>query len=118
MLKKFFITAIFGLTLVLASAQVEAEDVYVGKSDATGFVCYIMTETIECHWERNSMVSTATLKMTDDYGQDYYLDYTFHDFHAQGIDVRFKNSQNYSGEADPRLTPIEWAMFEVIRDRY
>lgn len=118
MLKKFFFATIFGLTLVLASAQAEASDVFVGKSDATGYVCYIMTETISCRWEGNMAISTATLKMLDDYGTAHYLDYTFYDFRGQGADLRFENSQGYGGEVTPRNTPIEWGMYEIIRERY
>ena len=117
-MKKVLLTAIFGLTLVLASAQAEASDVYVGKSDATGYVCYIMTETIDFYWDGNTIISTATLKMRDDYGEAHYLNYTFFDFQGKGADLRFQNSQGYSGEADLRSTPIEWAMYEVIRQRY
>lgn len=117
MLKKFFLAAVVGL-IICAGVKVEAADVYVGKSDATGWVCYIMTDTINCRWEGNMAISTATLKMRDDYGTSHYLDYTFYDFRGQGVDLRFENSQGYSGEVHPSDTPIEWGMYEVIRKRY
>jgi hypothetical protein len=121
MLKKFFMAAIVGM-IICAGVKAEAEDVYVGKSDATDFTCYIMTETIKCHWEGDTMVSTATLKMREGAGNGklptYYLDYTFYDYKGYGVDPRFENSQGYSGTAYPYETPIEWGMYEVIRKYY
>lgn len=117
MMKKFFMVAIVGL-IICAGVKAEAESVFVGKSDATGLVCYILTETIECHWEGDMMVSTATLEMSNLSGRGQYLDYTFYDYNGKGADLRFENSQGYSGEVDPRSTPIEWGMYEVIRKRY
>lgn len=121
MIKKFFLAAIVGL-IICAGVRVEAADVYVGKSDTTDYTCYIMTETIECHWEGSMAISTATLKMREGAGNGtlatYYLDYTFYDFQGKGADLRFENSQGYSGEVNPYDTPIEWAMFEVIRKYY
>lgn len=117
MLKKFFMAAIVGL-IICAGVKAEAEDVFVGKSDVTDLVCYIMTETIEVHREGDMFISTATLKMSKLDGIRYYLDYTFYDFNGVGADLRFENSQGYSGEVDPRSTPIEWGMYEVIRKRY
>ena len=121
MIKNILTAAIVGL-IICASVKAEARDVYVGKSDATGYICYIMTETIECHREGEMFVSTATLKMRDGGGNGnvptYYLDYTFYDFRGQGVDPRFENSQGYSGTAYPSETPIEWAMYEVIRTYY
>lgn len=117
MFKRFFLAAIVGL-IICAGVKVEAEDIYVGKSDATGYTCYIMTDTIRCHREGDMFISTATLKMRDDYGTPHYLYYTFSDFKGYGTDARFENSQGYSGTADPRDTPIEWGMYEVIRKYY
>lgn len=120
-MKNILLAAIVGL-IICAGVRVEAADTYVGKSDATGWVCYIMTETIRCHWEGDTMISTATLKMCEGSGNGYvpthYLEYTFYDFRGQGVDVRFENSQGFEGVPDPDRTPIEWAMFEVIRKRY
>lgn len=117
MLKKFFMAAIVGM-IICAGVKAEAENVFVGKSDATDLVCYIMTETIKIHREGDMFVSTATLEMSKLDGIRYYLDYTFYDYRGTGADVRFENSQDYSGTVDPRTTPIEWGMYEVIRKRY
>jgi hypothetical protein len=117
MLKKLFMAAIVGL-IICAGVKAEASDSYVGKSDSTGWVCYIMTDTIECHWEGNMAISKATLKMRDEYGNPHYLDYTFYDYQGKGADLRFENSQGYNGEVNPYDTPIEWGMYEVIRKYY
>ncbi|MBR4153185.1 MAG: hypothetical protein IKT98_09545 [Selenomonadaceae bacterium] len=117
MLKKFFMAAIVGM-IICASVKAEAEDVYVGKSDATGWVCYIMTETINFYREGDMFISSATLKMRDERGVPHYLDYNFSDFRGVGVDVHFENSQGYSGEVHPSDTPIEWGMYEVIRKYY
>lgn len=121
MLKKFFLVAIVGF-IVCAGVKAEAEDVFVGKSDTTGFTCYIMTETIKCHWEDDTIVSTATLKMREGGGNGdvpiHYLYYTFYDYKGFGVDPYFENSQGFKGTAYPYETPIEWAMYEVIRKYY
>ena len=124
MLKKFFMAAIVGL-IICAGVKAEATDtppVFVGKSDTTGFTCYILTDTIKCHWEDDTIVSTATLEMREGAGNGnlptHYLYYTFYDYKGYGVDPRFENSQGYSGTAYPSETPIEWAMFEVIRQYY
>ena len=121
MWKRFFMAAIVGL-IICAGVKVEAESVYVGKSDATGFTCYILTDTITYQEEGDMVISTATLEMREGAGNGklptHYLDYTFYDYKGYGVDPRFENSQGYSGTAYPSETPIEWAMFEVIRQYY
>ena len=120
MLKKFFMAAIVGL-IICAGVKVEAESVYVGKSDVTDCVCYIMTETIKVHKEGDVFVSTAKVKMYKGPGNGVmptYCDYTFRDYRGNGVDPHFENSQGYSGTADPYHTPVEWAMHLIIRKRY
>ena len=119
MLKKFFMAAIVGL-IICAGVKAEAEAVFVGKSDATGFTCYILTDTIKCHWEDDTIVSTATLEMREGAGNGklptHYLDYTFYYYPKYADEPRFENSQGYSGIANPYDTPIEWAMYLIIRE--
>lgn len=120
MLRKFLMAALVGL-IICAGVKVEAKSVFVGKSDVTDCVCYIMTETIKFHKEGDMFVSTATLEMYKGPGNGVmptYCDYTFYDYKGYGVDPRFENSQGYSGTADPYHTPIEWGMFEVIRKYY
>ena len=121
MLKKFFMAALVGL-IICAGVKAEAADippVFVGKSDATGFTCYILPDTIKSHREGNMAVSTVTLEMRDGAGNGklptYYVDYTFYYYPGYADEPRFENSQGYSGIADPYNTPIEWAMYEFIR---
>ena len=115
MVKKFFIAAIVSL-IICAGVKAEAADVYVGMSPATGYECYVMTETISYKSKNRMFVYHATLKMVDSYGDIQYLEYTFLDLDNDAIDVDFTNSQGFKGRATPQDTPIEWAMYTVIRD--
>ena len=119
MLKKFFMAAIVGL-IICAGVKAEAAAVFVGKSDATGFTCYILTDTITYQEEGDMVISTATLEMREGAGNGklptHYLDYTFYYYPRYADEPRFENSQGYSGIADPYKTPIEWAMYNFIRD--
>jgi hypothetical protein len=120
MLKKFFMAAIVGL-IICAGVKVEAERVYVGKSDVTDCVCYILTDTITYKKEGNMVISTATIEMYKGPGNGAmrtYCDYTFYYYPGYADEPRFENSQGYRGTAHPYHTPVEWAMYEVIRKRY
>ena len=107
--------AIVGL-IICAGVKAEAADVYVGMSPVTGYECYVMTNTIESKSEHRMLITSATLKMIDQYGGAHYLDYSFFDLDGDFTDVEFTNSQGFSGKATPQDTPIEWAMYTVIRD--
>ncbi len=112
MLKKFFAT--FFLAAIIFVGQnnfAEAEDVWVGTSNATGWECYIMTETIRHMGD--SDVNLATLKMVAKDNSVRKMEYRFWwDF---GIErVCFSNSQGFNGIADAYETPIEWRMWQVI----
>ncbi|MBQ6005731.1 MAG: hypothetical protein IJL14_05745 [Selenomonadaceae bacterium] len=115
MLKKFFMAAIVGL-IICAGVKVEAADVYVGKSGTTGYECYVMTDTIWRTSEHRMLILSATLKMVDRYGDNHYLDYKFYALDGGNENVQFTNSDGFSGLATPEDTPIEWAMYTVIRD--
>ncbi|MBQ3444345.1 MAG: hypothetical protein IJG33_14000 [Selenomonadaceae bacterium] len=116
MAKKIFMAAVVSLILC-AGVKAEAADVYVGMSPATGYECYVMTNTISYKNEHRMFISSATLKMVDQYGGVQYLDYTFFDLDNDAADVDFTNSQGFSGKATPQDTPIEWAMYTVMRER-
>ena len=115
MLKKFLMTLIIGL-IICAGVKAEAADVYVGMSPATGYECYVMTNTISRKNENRMVIRYATLKMIDQYGTARYLDYTFFDLDDDCRDVEFTNSQGFGGKATPQDTPIEWAMYTTIRE--
>ena len=115
MIKNVLLAAIVGL-IICAGIKVEAADVYVGMSPATGYECYVMTDTIHYQNEHRMFISSATLKMVDQYGDIHYLEYTFFDLDNDAIDVEFTNSQGFSGRATARDTTIEWAMYTVIRE--
>lgn len=115
MVKKIFIATFVGL-IICAGVKAEAADVYVGMSPVTGYECYVMTDTIHYTNENRMFISSATLKMVDQYGDIHYLEYTFFDLDNDAIDVEFTNSQGFSGRATAQDTMIEWAMYTVIRE--
>lgn len=117
MLKKSLLILIAGFVLIFAGAQnkVEARDVFVGTSNATGWDCYLMTETIQVHRGARESYS-ATLKMVTGSGNVRYLDYSFWYTYEDGIPVYFSNSQGYRGKISQYETPIEWNMYRAIHD--
>lgn len=115
MLKKLLLAVMVSL-IICAGVKVEAADIYVGMSPVTGYECYVITDSIRRKSEHRMVITSATLKMVDLYGGEQYLDYRFFDLDGDSIDVDFTNSQGFSGKATPQDTPIEWAMYTVIRD--
>jgi len=114
-LKKFLLAALVSL-IICAGVKAEAAEIYVGRSPATCYDCYVLTDTINHKNEHRMLIYYATLKMIDGYGEAHYLEYTFFDLDGDYIDVEFSNSQDYRGRATAQDTPIEWAMYTVIRD--
>lgn len=117
MLKKLLLTALVGLAVIFASVQnkVEAQDVYVGTSPATGWDCYIMTETFQ-RLVGARLNYEATLKMVTNSGSVRYLDYTIG--LGGGYPIWYRNSQGHSGAITQYGTPIEWEMYQVLRNYY
>ena len=113
MLKKMFLVLIVGLAVTCAGiAKAEAAEVYVGTSPATGWDCYVLTETIR---RNNAGTTYITLKMYTQNGNERYSDYRF--WYDPDRDVmRFANDDGYSGIANRYETPIEWEMLQVIRN--
>ena len=114
MLKKFFMTTILLGALIFNAApnSAEAYDRYVGNSPATGWDCYVMTETISRSGSNGYYV---TLKMITRNGNTRYLDYRFwYDYRIKGW--RFSNDEGFSGIADSYETPIEWEVVRVINN--
>ena len=113
MLKKILLAGILALALTFNAAPntAEAYDHFVGTSQATGWDCYVMTETIG----RSNDVTYVTLKMVKSNGSVSYLDYRFW-YDSSRDAMRFSNDQGYSGIANRYETPIEWEMVQVIRN--
>jgi len=109
MLKKFLISAVIAAFLIIAALpKAYAKDIFIGISPATGWDCYVMTETI--YRPRQTDLVCGRLKMVTQKGNIYYLDYEF------GVpDGYFKNSDGFKGKADPVQTPIEYKMWQTIR---
>ena len=106
-MRKVF-TAIFLAAIILISGNANAQDVYVGTSDATGRDCYVMTETI--YWA-NPYDCEATLKMVrPSDGNVQRLHYHFEMMHHW---TNFTNSQGFSGRVSEEY-PIEWNMWHYI----
>ena len=113
MLKKFLpiLFATFILTVASFQNSAKASDIWVGTSNATGWECYIVTESIR-HWGESD-INLATLKMVAKDNSVRQLEYRFWwDFNIN--EVRFSNSQGFEGIADANETPIEWRMWQVI----
>ena len=72
MFKKILAVAILGMALTFGG-KAEAYDHFVGTSEATGWDCYVMTETVE----RANDITYVTLKMVKGNGRVSYLDYRF-----------------------------------------
>ncbi len=115
MIKKFLAAAIVGV-IICAGVKVEAAEIFAGTSPATGYNCYVLTNTISRKNEHRMLIISATLKTVDQYGDAHYLDYKFFDLDGDSIDVDFTNSQGFSGKATAENTPIEWAMYTIIRE--
>lgn len=114
MLKKFFCAAIVSL-IICVGVNVEAAEIFVGKSPATDWNCYLVTDSVRHKNEHRMLITYATLKMVDGYGETHYLNYTFFALDGSYVDVEFTNDQGYHGFADAKETPIEWAMYTVSR---
>ena len=112
MLKKIFMVLIVGLAVICADiTPAEARDYYVGTSPATGWECYVMTETIS----RSNGNTYVTLKMYTTNGNTRYLNYRFW-YDSRSDVMRFSNDSGFSGIANRYETPIEWEMVQVIRN--
>ena len=112
MFKKFCMAAVLSAAVIFnfAPNNAEAYEHFVGNSPATGWDCYVITDSIE----RVNDVTYATLKMYDNYGAIHYLGYRF--WYDSSSDVmRFANDEGYSGIANRYETPIEWEMIQVTR---
>ncbi len=108
MLKKFFVAALLGATLIFAGLQspAEARDIYVGTSPATGWNCFLMEETVR----GTSVERFCTLKMVTNSGNVEYLNYRFS---VERSGIYFYNSQGYSGWVSGD-TPIEQNMWNAM----
>ena len=110
MFKKFFSIAFLAAIIFVGSSQVHAQDVYVGTSNATGWDCYMMTETMH---DINSNKFEVTLKMVTQSKNVKYLQYTFWR-DSYDSDWYFINSQEYRGKVSSE-TPIEWNIVRAFR---
>lgn len=111
-MKKIAMLAVLGLALVFTAApKAEAYEHFVGNSNATGYDCYVITESISRNGNGRTFV---TLKMVTPNGHEKYLNYQF--WYDSSNDVmRFSNNEDFSGIVNRYETPIEWEMLQVIR---
>jgi len=118
-MKKILSVMLLAVAIIFVGGQekVLAQDVWVGTSNATGWNCYVMTETIN----KTTFGSAAkesykiyfTLKMVTPSQNVKYLDYTF----TEGFTGRvwyFSNAQGFEGTIDQYKTPIEYNAFRAI----
>ncbi|MCR5834007.1 MAG: hypothetical protein K6G55_05080 [Selenomonadaceae bacterium] len=114
-MKKVLLAMVFMLGLMFTQQPTaQAYDQYVGTSDATGFECYLMTETIsERSRNRGGAIFWVRLKMVGRSVQ--YLDY---ELQISNNGYSFHNDQGFSGVATKYGTPIEWNMCEYVARNY
>ena len=109
-MKKMLMAAALGLALIFSAPQAEAYEHFVGTSEATGWDCYVLTESIY----REDDVTHVTLEMVTQNGNYRWLGYRF--WYDSSRDVmRFANDEGYSGIVNRYETPIEWEMLQVVR---
>ena len=118
-MKKILSVMLLTVTLIFVSGQekVSAQDVWVGTSNATGWNCYVMTETIR----KTTYITHArerdkiyfTLKMVTPSQNVKYLDYTLSEGFTRQV-WYFSNSQGFEGTIDQYKTPIEYNAFRAI----
>ncbi len=113
--KKFFFVAVVALTIFFAPAQVVAEEIFVGTSPTTDHKCYVLTETVSRKTEARTVIIAVTLKTVSPAGNVYYIDYKFFAPDGDFDNVRFSNSEGFTGQANAQDTPIEWATYLTIR---
>ena len=100
--------------LFMFNANVEARDIYVGTSPATGYDCYVMTETIN---KPNSSNFWVTLKMRVYEDEVQYLNYEFW-YDERDRRTHFSNNQGFVGIADQNETPIEYNIARYVWANY
>ena len=115
MLKNFFLAAIVGL-IIFVGGLAEAEEVYVGNSFSTGHDCYVLTDTIYRTDEHRMAIYSVTVKTVSNYGREDFIDYKFFALDGGDEDVQFTNSDGDKGIATEYDTPLEWAIYMLIRD--
>ena len=118
-MKKILSVILLATIFIFVSGQekVSAQDVWVGTSPATGWQCYLMTETIRDVSDYNVYVHRfkiqATLKMVTQSQNVKYLYYTF----REGVSTHywyFSNDQGFEGMIDQYKTPIEYNALKVV----
>ena len=102
-MKKILSVILLATIFIFVSGQekVSAQDVWVGTSPATGWQCYLMTETIR------------DVKMVTQSQNVKYLYYTF----REGVSTHywyFSNDQGFEGMIDQYKTPIEYNALKVV----
>ena len=103
------------LAVMSFSAQVKAEEVYVGTSPATGRDCYVITQSIR--WQNRRVVNLSLAMYRPGEANPLYLGYTFREY-AQGRGVEFSNRQGFSGWIDEYETPIEYNTWVLVYNNY
>ena len=119
MLKKIFAVMLLAMAIIFVSGQqsyTKAADYYVGTSPATGWQCYLISETISGVIGGQPEVNAyMTLKMVTKSGGIKYLRYHFY---GGDPGYSFSNDQGFSGRVDRYSTPIESEMMRVAFSLY
>ena len=113
MLKKIISLMILMLAVMSFSAQVKAEEVYVGTSPTTGRDCYVITQSIR--WQNRRVVHLSLAMYRPGEANPLYLGY---EFRAQGGGIEFLNRQGFSGWIDEYETPIDYNTWVLVYNNY
>ena len=122
-MKKVF-SVLFALVLmVFANNQASAKDVYIGTSSATGWDCYVDTDSIQINQRGDSgslQDFDADLRMITPSKNVNYLHYNFwrRRMNDGGSAWFFENSAGFTGRVDSYDTPIEYNLWNYVYQNY
>ena len=113
MLRNFFTAILVGL-IICAGVKVEASEIFVGNDNDCD--CYVLTDTVYRTNEHRMVITSVTIKAVSNYGHEDFIDYKFFALDGGDEDVQFTNSDGDKGIATEYDTPLEWAIYMLIRD--
>ena len=115
-MKKIFFAALIVGLIICAGVKAEAAEIFVGRPSYGDYDCYVLTDTIDSYNEARMEIFSVTVKAVDSYGGAIFIDYKFFALDGGEDNVQFTNSDGDSGIADRYDTPLEWAIYEVVKD--
>ena len=110
MIKKISLVVMLAMAMIFAAAptQAAAEEVYVGNYN-DGSNVYLLTHMIVIKSVRPYSFNCRVRA-----GRDY-LDYYFYPVNGSPY---YKNSEGYSGFANPEQSPVAWNIYRYVANRW